>query len=133
MVYCFKIDKQKFAYDTSSGAVLPVTSLESKMIQAIVPPLSPACPSSLRYELAKYDSTDVEETYDRIYALSCEGILFASMESDQIHLRIGGPYGIADADHITREIAKQLNGKQPYFLIAECLPDEKIDEIKALF
>ena len=77
MLYTFRFEGKKYAYDSASGAVMQPTTLQFKMLGAIVPPLTPACPTSLRYELAKFDSNDVEDTYDDIYALAKQGVLYA--------------------------------------------------------
>ena len=76
MLYTLKSSGKKYAYDSSSGAVIQLNALQHKMLGAIVPPLTAVCPTSLRYELAKFDSLDVEEAYDYIYSLACQGLLY---------------------------------------------------------
>ncbi len=108
MLHCLKIEKQKIAYDTASGAIIPLTALEYKMLGAVCPPLSPLCPSSLRYELAKYDSYDVEKAYDRLYALYRDGKIFAA-ECGQCCVQIGGPYGLKEVGAVAHEIVRLVN------------------------
>ena len=81
MLYTLKSSGKKYAYDSTSGAVIQLNALQFKMLGAIVPPLTAVCPTSLRYELAKFDSMDVEEAYDYIYSLSCEGLIYKEGDS----------------------------------------------------
>lgn len=76
MLYTLKSAGKKYAYDSTSGAVIQLNALQFKMLGAIVPPLTPVCPTSLRYELAKFDSMDVEEAYEYIYSLACDGLIY---------------------------------------------------------
>lgn len=133
MLHCWKSAKQKLVYDTASGAIVTLTSLEYKMIQAITPPLSPLCPSSLRYELAKYDSADVEEAYEKIYSMYRNHILFAESTSEQSCLRIGGEYGLTEANEIAREVANFLGEKMPVILEDAAHPCDQHDAILSLF
>lgn len=48
---------------------IKLTSLQKKMLAALTLPMTENCPSSLRYELAKYDSDDVEDAYGQLYEL----------------------------------------------------------------
>lgn len=132
MLHYWKSAKQKRAYDTASGAVLTLTSLEYKMIQAIIPPLSPLCPSSLRYELAKYDSADVEEAYEHIYALFCDKTLFAEEQNGGPSLRIGGMYGLTQPDECVREIASLLAGAVPALIVAEGVSEDTVEQIRTI-
>lgn len=82
MLYTFRFEGKKYAYDSASGAIIRPDALQFKMLNAIQPPLNKACPTSLRYELAKFDSLDVEDAYNKIYALFEAGILYAPESSD---------------------------------------------------
>lgn len=134
MIHYWKSGKQKLVYDTASGAIVSLTSLEYKMIQAVKAPLSPMCPSSLRYELAKFDSADVEEAYAHVYTLFKEGILFAECEDEnKVFLRIGEPYGLTEPNTAAHDVAGILNGKTPQFLLTENFPADTAQSILALF
>lgn len=76
MLYTLKSAGKKYAYDSASGALIQLNALQFKMLGAILPPLMAVCPTSLRYELAKFDSMDVEEAYDYIYSLSRDGLIY---------------------------------------------------------
>ncbi len=77
MLTLFRYNAGKYAYDTASGAVLPLTSLEYRILELLSPPLSPALPVSLRYELAKFDSDTVGDTYRALYEKYRNGMIFA--------------------------------------------------------
>lgn len=132
MLHFWKSAKQKRVYDTASGAVLSLTSLEYKMIQAIIPPLSPLCPSSLRYELAKYDSTDVEEAYEHLYALHRDHMLFAQDEDGTCRLRVGGAYGVSMADDCVHEIAAMLGGVVPTLCVDPTVDEDTLRQIRTI-
>lgn len=77
MVHTFKFGGQRIAYDNVSGLVLPLSELAFKMLDYIELPMAKECSSALRYDLAKYDSKAIGETYDMLYALYRDGKLFA--------------------------------------------------------
>ena len=77
MLILFKHGPKKYAYDTVSGTLLPLTALAKRMLEATEVPMPPVCPTALRYELAKYDSADVEETYDELYRRAAGGAILA--------------------------------------------------------
>ncbi len=106
MIYITKVCGKKIAYDSASGAVIHLTSLANKMLGALSAPLPPLCPTSLRYELAKYDSQDVTETYDSLYELQESGLLFAN-DDGFAKLILGGENGAENTDEIA-EILKTL-------------------------
>ena len=80
MVYTFKAEGKRLAYDPACGYVLPVSALQVKMLNAIDPPLGPLCPTSLRYELAKFDSEDVEDAYRELRAWYKDGKILGDIE-----------------------------------------------------
>ena len=77
MLILFKHGPKKYAYDTVSGSLTPLTALAKRMLEATEVPMPPVCPTALRYELAKYDSADVEETYEELYQKSASGTILA--------------------------------------------------------
>lgn len=91
MLYTLKTEGKKYVYDSASGAVLPLNHLKFKMLSAIIPPISEASLTSLRYELAKFDSGEVSEAFDEILSLSKQGILYAE-EDGKIRLLASGDY-----------------------------------------
>ena len=110
MLYTIKTDGKKYAYDSASGAVLHINNLQHKMLGAIVPPVSPASLTSLRYELAKFDSSDISNTFDGIYALAKDGILYAE-DDGVIRLAASGEYACPNEAIASALLAKALEGK----------------------
>lgn len=99
MLYTFRFEGKKYAYDSVSGAIVEPSALEYKMMGAILPPLTAVCPTSLRYELAKYDSLDVEEAYREIYSLSQKGVLYCP-EDGTVRIRTAGEYAFTGSSLI---------------------------------
>lgn len=91
MLLTVKIPGGKLAYDSASGAVIRLSALEFKMLGAIYPPLVPVCPTSLRYELAKFDSETVAETYEKLYELQESGLIYAK-DNGKVNIRLDGEY-----------------------------------------
>jgi len=77
MVHTFKFGGQRMAYDSVSGFSLPLSELAYKMLDYIELPMAKECSSALRYDLAKFDSAAISETYNMFYKLYSEGKLFA--------------------------------------------------------
>lgn len=77
MLTLFRYNAGKYAYDTVSGAVLPLTSLEYRILELLTPPLPTALPVSLRYELAKFDSDLVCDAYRHLFEKYRDGMIFA--------------------------------------------------------
>ena len=104
MLYTLKINGKKYAYDSASGAVLPLNTLQMKMLGAIVPPVEPTSLTALRYELAKYDSGEVSDTFDEIYELSQKGVLYAE-DNGVVRLSASGEYA-CDSEELAIELLK---------------------------
>lgn len=119
MLTTLKVQGKKYAFDTTCGALIPVSALQFKMLAAIIPPLTPVCPTSLRYELAKYDSGDVSDAYDELYAMKEKGLLYGE-ESGKILFMTDGEFGCSD-EAIVGEV---LNS------VFETVPDGMIFEAK---
>lgn len=77
MVHKFKFGVHRFLYDSESGYTHAVDELGFKMIDYIELPMAKDCPSSLRYDLAKYDSDAISAVYAELRGLYEEGKLFA--------------------------------------------------------
>ena len=77
MLSLFRYNGKKYAWDTVSGALTAVSSLQYRMLEALEPPMDPVCPTALRYELAKFSSDAVEEAYDELYEKAANGMIFS--------------------------------------------------------
>lgn len=76
MLVLFRHNAKKYAYDTVCGSLTVLTALEYRVLEAMQPPMPPVCPTALRYELAKYDSADVEYAYDGLFEKAANGEIF---------------------------------------------------------
>lgn len=77
MLHIFKLNGHRTAYDCSQRKAYPLSALAMKILDTVTPPLTPDCPSSLRYALAKFDSHDLADAYAEVYALYEAGLLFS--------------------------------------------------------
>lgn len=80
MVHSFKFGGRRFAYDSASGLLHTLDEIAYKMLDYIELPMPEDCPSALRYDLAKYDSAAIGETYDMLYRLYLDGKLYSDEE-----------------------------------------------------
>ena len=111
MLYTLKNEGKKYAYDSASGAVLPLNNLKFKMLSAIVPPISEASLTSLRYELAKFDSGEVSEAFDEILTLAKQGVLYTE-EDGKIRLRASGDYACESEALASALLTLAFEGKE---------------------
>ena len=109
LLHIFKNSGKKIAYDSTSGAFIPLTALAAKMLGALNPPLPPICPTSLRYELAKYDSEDVSDTYDMLYTLKEKGLLFGD-DSAEAKIILDGECAAENEEEIQEAMRASKNG-----------------------
>ena len=83
-------------YDTASGAVIRSTELEAYICDALdpceegAPVLPEKCPSEIRYELARFASTEVSEAYGKIKEYYRSGLIYGI--SDKNLLRTSGEH-----------------------------------------
>lgn len=77
MIHVYKVNGERFVYDAGSDTSTPISALQQKMLSYIKPPMTEDLPTSLRYDLAKYDGGMVADAYDELYEFYLEGKLFA--------------------------------------------------------
>ena len=82
MLHIFKCNGHRTAFDCTDRVSYPLSALAMKILDTVTPPLTPDCPSALRYALAKYDSHDLADAYAEVYALYENGLLFAEEEKE---------------------------------------------------
>lgn len=75
MNHIYKINGRRVVLDCTHGIAYPISSLAQKITEAVAPPLTAECPTSLRYAFAKYDSRDLSAAYTEVYELYRRGIL----------------------------------------------------------
>lgn len=130
MLYTLKSAGKKYAYDSTSGAVIQLNALQFKMLGAIVPPLTPVCPTSLRYELAKFDSMDVEEAYEYIYSLSRDGLLYQE-DDGKVRIMTEGDNACADIA-LANELISLALADAPAEFGFEVIGSTLAEEIKSI-
>ncbi len=80
MIHIYKVNGERFVYDVGSDTSTPITALQQKMLSYIKPPMTEDLPTSLRYDLAKYDGGMVSDAYDELYGLYLDGKLFSPVQ-----------------------------------------------------
>lgn len=82
MVHSFKLGGHRWAYDSGSRTLHILDELAFKMLDYIELPMPKDCPSALRYDLAKYDSAAIDDTYAELYKLYIDGSLYSDDQTD---------------------------------------------------
>ena len=82
MVHSFKLGGHRWAYDSGSRSLHILDELAVKMLDYIELPMPKDCPSALRYDLAKYDSAAIDDTYAELYKLYIDGSLYSDDQTD---------------------------------------------------
>lgn len=82
MVHSFKLGGRRWAYDSGSRSLHILDELAFKMLDYIELPMPKDCPSALRYDLAKYDSAAIDDTYAELYKLYIDGSLYSDDQTD---------------------------------------------------
>jgi len=98
MTYTFfsSADGIFFIYDTASGAVIRANELEAYLCDALDPcgennyRLPEKCPSEIRYELARFSSTEVSSAYEKIKNYFSLGLIYGNSLTN--HIRTSGEY-----------------------------------------
>ena len=88
-------------YDSVSGAVIKSSELEAYICDALDPcgeeltHLPEKCPSEIRYELARFSSTEVGEAYAKIKEYYSLGLIYGCGEANRI--RTAGDHSATSA------------------------------------
>lgn len=89
-----------YIYDTASGAVIPTGELEAYICDAMDPcgeaieRMPDKCPSDVRYELARFSSTEVSAAYDKVKDLFLNGLIYGS--SVTACIRTSGEFSVEE-------------------------------------
>ncbi len=87
-------------YDTASGAVIRASETEAYICDALDPcgegkPHFPEkCPSEIRYELARFASTEVSAAYEKVKGYYSLGLIYG--DSEQPRIMTSGEYAASD-------------------------------------
>ncbi len=98
MTYTFysSAEGRYIIYDTASGAVIRSSEIEAYICDALdpceesAPVLPEKCPSEIRYELARFASTEVAQAYAKIKDYYCAGLIYGI--SEKCVLRTSGEH-----------------------------------------
>lgn len=88
-------------YDSVSGAVINATELEAYICDALDPcgetleRLPEKCPSEIRYELARFASTEVSAAYEKIKSYFLSGLIYAAGDAKKV--RTSGDHSASPA------------------------------------
>ena len=130
MLILIKHEAKKYAYDTKSGAAVPLSSLQWRVAENIEPPIAPTCPTALRYQLAKYDSNDVKRAYDYIFRLFESKIINEESDLSFANLSFSGEYAI-ESPELAKAIISAVRERAGNVKIHILGESELSNEIKA--
>lgn len=106
--YC-PAEGRHIIYDTDSGAVIRSNEIEAYICDALDPcgeeinSLPEKCPSEIRYELARFASTEVSAAYGKIKEYYISGLIY--QDSEKMNIRTSGDHS-ANEEMISFVISK---------------------------
>lgn len=111
MTYTFfcPAEGRHIIYDTESGAVIRSSEIEAYICDALDPcgeditSLPGKCPSDIRYELARFASTEVSAAYEKVKTYFNEGLIWR--DTGKTNIRTSGEHS-ADEVMIAFVISK---------------------------
>lgn len=84
MIHRFENNGYYILLDVHSGAVHVVDKLAYDIAGLLTPDMAPACPQTILDALsADYPAQDIRETYDELYGLYADGLLFSPDDYEQ--------------------------------------------------
>ncbi len=108
MIYTFKLYGTRIALDTGSGAVHLLDALDADMLRYLIFPLEKNCLSTLRYDLARYESADVAKAFAAFEKKNCDGVFSDGTDTDDTYIAEPSMRKIAD-------ITIEFSGSRPIF------------------
>ena len=98
--YC-PTEGRHIIYDTESDAVIRSSEIEAYICDALDPcgeaitALPAKCPSDIRYELARFASTEVSAAYEKIKSYFNEGLIW--LDTGKSNIRTSGEHSANEA------------------------------------
>ena len=83
MIHKYKLNGYNIVLDVHSGGVHVVDDLSYDMLDELSTPMVEVCPESLYEKFSQYPKEHVAETYNELYGLYQEGILFSEDDYEQ--------------------------------------------------
>lgn len=137
MQHSFIYNGKRFMYDLSSGEVFEYSRLEKELIpfmQRLQKPLPAVCPSGLRYSLAKYEVSEIYESYDRLLSLiNTKKLIFTSPTEIQSSVMLNA--ACADMDILIKAFSSAVNSIPTIesLTVISAEQSDICDEIKSRF
>ena len=108
MIHTFKLYGTRIALDTGSGAVHLLDALDMDMLRYLVFPLENNCLSTLRYDLARYESADVASAFAAFEKKNADGVFSDGNETDDAYVAVPSEKKKAD-------FTVEFSGARPVF------------------
>ena len=108
MIYTFKLYGTRIALDTGSGAVHLLDALDADMLRYLIFPLEKNCLSTLRYDLARYESADVAKAFAAFEKKNRDGVFSDGTDTDGTYIAEPSMRKIAD-------VTVEFSGNRPVF------------------
>ena len=108
MIHTFKLYGTRIALDTGSGAVHLLDALDFDMLRYLIFPLENNCLSTLRYDLARYESADVAKAFAEFEKKNRDGVFSDGCDVDDTY--IAEPSAKKNAD-----VTVAFTGARPIF------------------
>ena len=84
MLHTFKLYGQYYGIDTASGAIHALSEMKRDILRYAKLPFEDSFPSSLRYDLAKYESAQLSSAYLELRALWLDGVLLSGEPATEL-------------------------------------------------
>lgn len=130
MLHLFKVGAKWLLLDTERALIYALDELEAGILASLDEPLPESCPSSLRYSLAKYDSTTVTRAYSTVLAISRgTAINGKSIRFDTVSASSGA---LVECSASTPELSKEVlalaktNDIIDVKHVGECIPHDTL-------
>lgn len=135
MIHRFKLYGQRFAIDTESLAVHKLSELQYDMLTYLRLPFEDTFPSTLRYDLAKYESSKLSEGYLALSKLGRDGVFCseAPLTVSDSELPLREPDKVFECDErkfvFASEVIKAADGGAKYISVKEnaSIPVKTVD------
>ena len=96
MIHTFKLYGTRIALDIGSGAVHLLDAVDFDMLRYLVFPLENNCLSTLRYDLARYESADVSAAFSAFEKKNRDGVFSDGDERDERYITVPSAKKAAD-------------------------------------
>lgn len=103
MIYKFKLYGQRYMVDTASCAVHKLSQLQYDMLGYLTLPFEDSFPSALRYDLAKYESSQLAQAYMEFRKWHFDGVFMSDLPLKLHETEISSAQGSASVTYSERK------------------------------